>query len=260
MTTRAHWQIGTWTFDAPGARLVAGETEIALEHRAARTLELLCRSRGRPVSRNEILADVWEGRSVSPNSVAIVIADLRRALGDDASAPRFIATIPKRGYQLRDAAPPVAATPLAAPARPDGLRSLAIAVAVLALFGVGFLVLGSRARDRLTLIVTPTLNDTGQAQYRPLAVALQALLTDRLARMGLDVVPASTPPGAVPHGQQMWFRSRLILWNGISTLSMEEVDGTGRVRWTAMAVAPPNAIASATIAQLETLRGKPLDR
>lgn len=260
MTTRAQWQIGTWTFDALGARLVAGETEISLEHRAARTLELLCRSRGRPVSRNEILADVWEGRSVSANSVAIVIADLRRALGDDASAPRFIATIPKRGYQLHDAAPPIAAQPLASPARPKVLQSLAIAVAVLALFGAGFLVLRSRASDRLTLIVTPTLNDTGQAQYRPLAVALQALLTDRLARMGFNVVPASTTPGAAPHGQQMWFRSRLILWNGISTLSMEEVDGTGRIRWTAMAVAPPNEIATATIARLKTLRGKPLDR
>lgn len=162
MTTRAHWHIGTWTFDVLGARLVAGETEIPLEHRAARTLELLCRSRGRPVSRNEILADVWEGRSVSANSVAIVIADLRRALGDDASAPRFIATIPKRGYQLRDAAPPVAAPPLAVPAQSKVLRSLAIAVAVLALFGAGFLVLRSRASDRLTLLVTPPSTTRGR--------------------------------------------------------------------------------------------------
>ena len=260
MTTRAQWQIGTWTFDAVGARLIAGEIEIPLEHRAARTLEMLCRSRGSPVSRDEILADVWEGRSVSPNSVAVVIADLRRALGDDASAPRFIATIPKRGYRLSDEAPPVAAPAPAAPARRNVLRSLAIAVAVIALVGTGFLAMRSRSHDRVTLVVTPTANDTGKPQYRPLAIALQALLTDRLSRMGVDVLSAPTPPGPVQNRRQLWFRSRLILWNGISTLSMEEVDGSGRVTWTGMAVAPPNGLAAATIAQLRTLKVEALDR
>lgn len=260
MTTRTQWQIGTWTFDAAGTRLIAGDTEVPLEHRAARTLEMLCRSRGSPVSREEILAEVWEGRSVSTNSVAVVIADLRRALGDDASAPRFITTIPKRGYRLSDAVPRVEAPPPAAPARRNVLRSLAIAVAVIALLGAGFLAMRPRSSDRLTLVVTPTANDTGQAQYRPLATALQALLIDRLARMGVDVIAAPTPPGPVKHGRQLWFRSRLILWNGISTLSMEEVDGSGHITWTGMAVAPPNALASATIAQLKTLKAKTLKR
>lgn len=260
MTTRTQWQIGTWTFDAAGTRLIAGDTEVPLEHRAARTLETLCRSHGSPVSRDAILAEVWEGRAVSPNSVAVVIADLRRALGDDASAPRYIATIPKRGYRLSAAAPLVAAPPPVATARASVLRSLAIAVAVISLLGAGFLALRPRSSDRLTLVVTPTANDTGQTRYRPLATALQALLTDRLARTGVDVISAPTSPGPVQHGRELLFRSRLILWNGISTLSMEEVDGSGHIAWTGMAVAPPDALASATIAQLKTFRAKTLKR
>lgn len=250
MTARGQWQIGTWTFDADGARLIAGETEVPLEHRAARTLEMLCRNRDRPVPRDEILAEVWEGRSVSPNSVAVVIADLRRALGDDAAAPRFIATIPKRGYRLSDAAPLVTAPPLAVSTRRSQLRSLAIAVAVIALLGSIFMAMRPRSSDRLTLVVTPTANDTGQVQYRPLATALQALLTDRLARAGVEVISAPIPPAPLRQGRQRWFRSRLILWNGISTLSMEEVDDSGRIVWTGMAVAPPDALAAATIAKL----------
>ena len=87
MAERTRWRLGSWTFDAEGARLIEGENETPLEHRAARTLEPLCRERGQLVTREAILAHVWEGRSVSANSVAVVIADLRRALGDDAGAP-----------------------------------------------------------------------------------------------------------------------------------------------------------------------------
>ncbi|WP_218275342.1 hypothetical protein, partial [Pseudomonas sp. GP01-A4] len=58
--------------------------------------------------------------------------------------------------------------------------------------GAGFLAMRPQSSDRLMLVVTPTANDTGQAQYRPLATALQALLIDRLARMGVDVIGTDT--------------------------------------------------------------------
>lgn len=255
MTARTQWQIGTWTFDTDAARLIDGETEIALEHRAARTLDLLCRDRGRPVSRAAILEQVWEGRSVSANSVAIVIADLRRALGDDAAAPRFIATIPKRGYRLNDETPSAAEVPLPVAARRKVSWSLAIAL-VIALLVLGVFVARSLAADHTTVIVTRTANDTGQAGYQPLATALHALVIDRLTEMGVDVVPADSdvPPARPEH--TLWLRSRLILWNGISTLSLESVDPSGHVTWAAMVVAPPNGLASATVAQLKTFGAK----
>jgi DNA-binding winged helix-turn-helix (wHTH) protein len=259
MAARTQWQIGRWTFDADGARLLDGEQEIPLEHRAARTLELLCRDRGRPVSREAILEQVWEGRSVSANSVAIVIADLRRALGNDAAAPRFIATIPKRGYRLTEALPPAATIPVAAPSRRQVPWGLAITL-VIALLASGVFVARTLAGDRTTVIVTRTANDTGEARYQPLATALQALVTDSLTERGMDVVSADSgsAPATSAHGLRL--RSRLILWNGISTLSMESVDATGRVTWARMAVAPPNGLASATLTQLKTFDAATRDR
>ena len=95
-----HYRIGDWTFRAGENELVRGGERRRLEDRAARTLELLCRRAGEAVGQDEIIAEVWNGRSQSPNSIPVVIGQLRRALGDDARNPRFIETLPKRGYRL----------------------------------------------------------------------------------------------------------------------------------------------------------------
>lgn len=259
MTARTQLQIGPWSFDVDGGRLVAGETEVPLEHRAARTLELLFRERGRPVSRETILTAVWDGRSVSANSVAVVIADLRRALGDDAAAPRFIATVPKRGYRLSEEAPEAIVPAPVTPARTYKHFGLGVALAILALLALALVVARGRSDGgHIAVVVTPTTNDTGQTQYRPLVTALQALITDRLARMGVDVITSGTPPSAGPK-RALWLRSRLILWSGTSTLSMEAVDSDGHLTWSAMAVAPPDDLASATIAQLKTFGHRPAE-
>ncbi|WP_242185781.1 winged helix-turn-helix domain-containing protein [Sphingomonas sp. CARO-RG-8B-R24-01] len=255
MTVRTQWQIGAWTFDADSARLIDGEKQVPLEHRAARTLELLCRDRGRPVSREAILRQVWSGRSVSANSVAVVIADLRRALGDDAAAPRFIATIPKRGYRLGEEAEAADALPQRAPAQPRARWRLATACGI-ALLAATVFIAGNLGAHHTTVVVTRTANDTGQAGYQPLATALHALITDRLAERGMDVVPTDRGSAPVRRQRMLWLRSRLILWNGISTLSLESIDASGHVTWSAMAVAPPNGLASETIVQLKRFDAK----
>ncbi len=63
-------------------------------------LVFLAREPGRVVSKEEIVEAVWEGRIVADSALSRVIADLRRALDDDARQPRYIETIPKRGYRL----------------------------------------------------------------------------------------------------------------------------------------------------------------
>ena len=95
-----HYRIGEWTFRAGENEFLQGGERRRLEDRAARTLERLCRRAGEAVGQDEIIAEVWNGRSQSPNSIPVVIGQLRRALGDDARSPRFIETVPKRGYRL----------------------------------------------------------------------------------------------------------------------------------------------------------------
>ncbi len=52
------------------------------------------------VTREELERDVWHGALVGYDAVTSTVIKLRKALQDNARQPRFIATIPKKGYQL----------------------------------------------------------------------------------------------------------------------------------------------------------------
>ncbi|HYL05711.1 MAG TPA: winged helix-turn-helix domain-containing protein [Thermoanaerobaculia bacterium] len=73
---------------------------VQVEPKVMEVLVCLARHAGRVVSKDELVREVWEGRFVSDDVVWRSVRELRRALGDEARAPRFIETIPKRGYRL----------------------------------------------------------------------------------------------------------------------------------------------------------------
>jgi predicted ATPase len=60
----------------------------------------LVEHRGQVVDQGVLLARVWPKRVVTPGTLAVSIAELRRALGDDPKAPRFIQTAHRRGYRF----------------------------------------------------------------------------------------------------------------------------------------------------------------
>jgi TolB-like protein/Flp pilus assembly protein TadD len=77
---------------------------------------------GRVVTKEELLTAVWGGAYVEEGALSQAIHSLRKALGDDARQPRYIQTIPKRGYRLLapvepegDAAEPAGEAPLDPP-------------------------------------------------------------------------------------------------------------------------------------------------
>ncbi len=76
-----------------------GHTE-RLEPLAMQVLVHLASRAGEVVSRDELEQAVWKGGVVSYDSVTSTVIKLRKALGDNARKPSYIATIPKRGYQL----------------------------------------------------------------------------------------------------------------------------------------------------------------
>ena len=72
---------------------------------------------GELVSKEALLDRFWPGINVTDNTLARAIADIRRALGDEAGAPRYIQTIARRGYRFIGEA-------VTAPAEPeDPLRN-----------------------------------------------------------------------------------------------------------------------------------------
>ena len=63
-------------------------------------LSYLVRNAGRVVSREELLDQVWSNAVVNDEALTLVISRLRTAMGDNPRDPRYIETIPKKGYRL----------------------------------------------------------------------------------------------------------------------------------------------------------------
>ncbi len=63
---------------------------------------LLCLAEhaGQPVTRDELIECVWGERGASDEVLTKAVSELRQVLGDTAGLPRYIETIPKRGYRL----------------------------------------------------------------------------------------------------------------------------------------------------------------
>jgi eukaryotic-like serine/threonine-protein kinase len=74
--------------------------EISLEPRVMEVLVALAEHVGEVISAEQLLIEVWHGTFYGDNPVHKAIAQLRRLIGDDSRAPRYIETIRKRGYRL----------------------------------------------------------------------------------------------------------------------------------------------------------------
>src|SRR3990167_10875077 len=124
-------QIGPWSVDPASGELRKGTVSRRLEPKSLDLLLLLAREPGRVFTREEIFAAVWPGVTVADDTLARAVSKLRKALDDDPKAPRFIETLPKRGYRLI-AAPETVGTVGHSrrwPALAAGVVALALAVA-----------------------------------------------------------------------------------------------------------------------------------
>ena len=80
--------------------VIKGGERLSIEPKAFRVLLFLLRNPGRLVSKDEIVASVWNDTAVSDNSLTRSVAQLRRVLDDDPREPRYILTVPTLGYRL----------------------------------------------------------------------------------------------------------------------------------------------------------------
>ena len=87
-------------FDLDTARLFDAGALVAVPPKAVETLRVLLQHRSRIVTKDELLALVWPDTIVEEANLAQQIFVLRRVLGDEAERPRFIATLPRRGYRF----------------------------------------------------------------------------------------------------------------------------------------------------------------
>jgi Tol biopolymer transport system component/DNA-binding winged helix-turn-helix (wHTH) protein len=85
--------------DTAAYRAALDGRPLALEPKAFDVLVFLLSHAGQLVTKQQILDAVWQGTAVSDNALTRVVAQLRKALGDDAREARFLETVPTRGYR-----------------------------------------------------------------------------------------------------------------------------------------------------------------
>jgi DNA-binding winged helix-turn-helix (wHTH) protein len=74
-----------------------GEKRFTLKAKAFAVLRYLAEHPGRVIPKDELLQAVWSGVVVSDWVLTTCVREIRRALHDDAKAPRFIETAHRRG-------------------------------------------------------------------------------------------------------------------------------------------------------------------
>src|SRR6185369_11788957 len=96
------WRFGTYEVSLQSGELRKSGVKIRVQQQPMKLLVILLERPGEVVTREELRSRVWSGESFGDfdQVVNIAIAKLRSALGDSAENPRYIETLPKRGYRF----------------------------------------------------------------------------------------------------------------------------------------------------------------
>ena len=92
--------VGDLRVDIGQQRVMRSDTEIALPNLSFQLLVALIRGAPNVLSHDVLIARVWPGLVVSPETVNKRATLLREALGEDAKEPRYISAVRSRGYRL----------------------------------------------------------------------------------------------------------------------------------------------------------------
>lgn len=140
-------------------------------------LRVLVENAGKLVSRDQLIAEVWDGRIVSEATISARINAARSAVGDDGKAQAVIHTVPRRGIELvvpvKHAAAVAEAPKAAAPTAGQTIRYATSADGTQLAFGVSGLAAGGPLL-RASHHVTHLEMDWNSPFWRPLFDALGA--------------------------------------------------------------------------------------
>jgi Tol biopolymer transport system component/DNA-binding winged helix-turn-helix (wHTH) protein len=97
-----HFRFGVFQAYPESGELWKSSRRIALQDQPFRMLVLLLQRGGELVTREELQNALWPNASYGDfdQGVNTAIKKLRQALGDSASNPRFVETVPRRGYRF----------------------------------------------------------------------------------------------------------------------------------------------------------------
>ncbi len=219
MMNRSEFWVGDWLVHPSLNRMTRGAETASLQPRFMDLLVHLAERAGKVVSKEELLDGVWAKEFVAEGTLTHAVAVIRQTLGDEVRNPRYIETIPTRGYRLiaqvspheetAEVAPSSLAPlgpeppPAAAPAPPGRqvralsviLPAMLIAIVLAGLVGLRWLPGRRRpaASGAARRIVVLPFQNLGPAERDYLAQGITDDITTRLAAArGMGVVSRTT--------------------------------------------------------------------
>ena len=118
-------QFESFLLDTANECLWRGGEKISLQPKRFAVLRYLVDNPGRLITHNELLKALWPDTYVQTPILRTYMLELRRILGDDPVHPRFIQTLPKRGYcfvpPVSENEPPAESVSCAPSVADDGL-------------------------------------------------------------------------------------------------------------------------------------------
>ena len=111
---------GPFRLDTANHCLWRDAERVSITPKANDVLCYLVGNSGRLVTPNEMLEAIWADTYVNPEVLRKYILEIRKALGDKTDDPKFVETVPKRGYRF---IAPVCTD--SEPARPDAAEAIA---------------------------------------------------------------------------------------------------------------------------------------
>lgn len=212
----SHFQVADWLVRPDQGTVTRGGETVRLEPRVMDVLVYLAQRPGRTATKEELLDVVWEGMAVEEGVLSQCIHTIRKALGDDARSPRYIQTIPKRGYRLvAEVSGPAAGEsgspeppPPVEPKKTRAWRLAAVAVAV-ALSGALLLARhqkrdpadASEPRGPLRIVVLPFEN-LGPPDAKVFAEGMTEEITANLAHLSTLRVISRTSARTYTKGEK----------------------------------------------------------
>ena len=129
-------RFGVFELDVSAGELRKQGRKINLQQQPFQVLALLLRRPGELVSREELQQALWSADTFVEfdQGLNTAIKKIRQALDDSADNPRFIETLPRKGYRF---IAPVSSAESAAPAAAQGRRLLWVATALVLAVGAG---------------------------------------------------------------------------------------------------------------------------
>jgi DNA-binding winged helix-turn-helix (wHTH) protein len=172
------WRFGTFEVDVRVGELRKQGVRIKLQEQPFLVLKVLLARHGEIVSREELRSQIWSADTFVDfdNGLNTAINKLREALGDSADSPRFIETLPRRGYRFIAPVTDVDGTTRGSPAEvraatPAPSRKIAVAVALVVLAGgiVGGLFWRAQhsrlLTEKDTIVLGDFANSTGDSVF-----------------------------------------------------------------------------------------------